>query len=242
MAYVGGMNFGEEYRYDWHDMMLSLTGPIVIKLDEDFNHTWSYAGLGGDFAAAARGAFKKKPDYKKALESGMYDMRILYTKPMQAEIFNAQIEAIKRSKKRIYMQNSYFSDARVIQELINARKRGVDVRVILPSENDNEMLGKSNMVKANMMFRNGIKIYFYPKMSHVKAAIYDNWACAGTSNFDKMSLYINSEINFGIDDPDFVEDLHNKLFLKDFAVSALMKEERELDSMDYIMSVLSAQG
>ncbi|MDR2192280.1 MAG: phosphatidylserine/phosphatidylglycerophosphate/cardiolipin synthase family protein, partial [Endomicrobium sp.] len=241
-AYTGGMNFGEEYRYDWHDMMLKITGPAVIKIDSDFNHAWSYAGAGGDFAAAVRGALKKIPNYEKNLTQDMYDLRFLYTKPMSAEIFAAQIEAIKRSKSRIYIQNSYFADARIIQELINARKRGVDVRIILPADNDVGMLAKNNMVKANLMFRNGIKIYFYPRMSHIKAAIYDDWACLGTANFDKMSLYINSEINLCASGGNFVKELDEKLFQKDFKESEIMKEALELNSGDYIMSVLSAQG
>jgi cardiolipin synthase len=241
-AYTGGMNFGEEYRYDWHDMMLKITGPAVIKIDSDFNHAWSYAGPGGDFAAALRGALKKLPNYEKDLTQGMYDLRFLYTKPMSAEIFASQIEAIKRAKSKIYIQNSYFSDARIIQELINARKRGVDVRVILPADNDVGMLAKNNMVKANLMFRNGIKIYFYPRMSHIKAAIYDDWACLGTANFDKMSLYINSEINLGVSGGNFVMELDEKLFQKDFEESEIMKEPLELNSGDYIMSILSAQG
>jgi cardiolipin synthase len=241
-AYAGGMNFGEEYRYDWHDMMIRITGPAVIKIDSDFNHAWSYAGPGGDFAAAARGALKKTPDYEKDLTGDMYDLRFLYTKPMSAEIFASQIEAIKRAKSRIYVQNSYFSDSRIIQELINARKRGVDVRVILPADNDVGMLARNNMVKANLMFRNGIKIYFYPRMSHIKAALYDDWACVGTANFDKMSLYINSEINLGVSGGSFVKDLEEKLFKEDFAESETMKKEMELSAGDYIMSVLSAQG
>ena len=241
-AYTGGMNFGEEYRYEWHDMMLRISGPAVIKLDSDFNHTWSYAGPGGDFAAAARGALKKMPDYEKGLAPDMYDLRFLYTKPMSAEIFASQIEAIKRAKSRIYIQNSYFSDARIIQELINARKRGVDVRVIIPADNDVGMLARNNMVKANLMFRNGIKIYFYPRMSHIKAAVYDDWACLGTANFDKMSLYINSEINLGISDEKFIKELDEKLFQKDFEESETMKKEMELNAGDYILSVLSAQG
>ncbi len=28
-AFVGGMNIGREYRYEWHDLMMEVTGPIV---------------------------------------------------------------------------------------------------------------------------------------------------------------------------------------------------------------------
>ncbi len=46
-AYVGGMNLGRQYRYEWHDMMVGLTGPIVGALGEGLQ-----AGLG------ARGAVR----------------------------------------------------------------------------------------------------------------------------------------------------------------------------------------
>lgn len=242
LAYTGGMNFGEEYRYFWHDMMFSLEGPIVAKLKDDFKQAWTFAGAGGDFAAAARAVFKGETDYGKKAEPDMYSIRVLYTKPASAEIFSAQIEAIRRSKKRIYIQNPYFADIRILQELVNARGRGVDVRVILPSENDNGVMKKNNIVKANIMFNNGIKVYFYPGMSHIKAGIYDGWACVGSANFDKFSLYVNGEMNLGISDPGFVEDLNNKLFMKDFAESELVTEEFDTSAVDYIMTSLAAHG
>ena len=242
LAYTGGMNFGEEYRYFWHDMMIALEGPVVDKLKDDFKQAWTFAGAGGDFAAAARAVFKARIDYKKGAAPDMYVIRLLYTKPTSAEIFNAQIEAIRRSKKRIYIQNPYFSDVRVLQELINARARGVDVRIILPSENDNGVMGRNNIVKANIMFKNGIKVYFYPRMSHIKACIYDNWACVGSANFDKFSLYVNGEMNIAVSDPRFVEDLNNKLFMKDFAESELVTRELDTSAVDYIITSLAAHG
>ncbi|HKI68901.1 MAG TPA: phospholipase D-like domain-containing protein, partial [Verrucomicrobiae bacterium] len=33
-AYLGGMNIGRQYRYEWHDMMVGLTGPIVGRLEK----------------------------------------------------------------------------------------------------------------------------------------------------------------------------------------------------------------
>jgi cardiolipin synthase len=242
IAYTGGMNFGEEYRYFWHDMMFALEGPIVAKLKDDFMQAWAFAGAGGDFSAAARAMFKPTPDYRKDFEPDMYRIRVLYTKPTSAEIYIAQVEAAKRAKKRIYIQNSYFSDVRLTQELINARARGVDVRVIFPAENDNGFMDRNNVVKANILFANGIKVYFYPRMSHIKAAIYDNWACVGSANFDKFSLFVNGEMNLGISDPGFVEDLNNKLFIKDFADSKLMEKEMDTSAVDYIMTSIAAQG
>jgi len=35
VAFVGGMNIGREYRFTWHDMMVSLQGPIAGRLARD---------------------------------------------------------------------------------------------------------------------------------------------------------------------------------------------------------------
>ena len=113
----------------------------------------------------------------------MVDVRLLYTKPSQAEIFFAQLEAIKRAKRRIYIENAYFSDDRIVGELIKARSRGVDVRVILPGENDVGIMDKNNQIMANKLWRNGVRVYFYKGMTHVKAALYDGWAVVGFGYF-----------------------------------------------------------
>jgi len=35
-AWVGGMNIGREYRYEWHDLMVELKGPVVGSLENEF--------------------------------------------------------------------------------------------------------------------------------------------------------------------------------------------------------------
>lgn len=241
LAYTGGMNIGEEYRYTWHDMMISLEGPVVGRLVKNFYESWSFAGWGGDFSAAYRKLFSKKQRDANKAEPGMVDVRLMYTKPNDPEIFHAQIEAIKRAEKRIYIENAYFSDDRIIGELIKARGRGVDVRIILPGKNDVGIMYKNNQLMANKMFRNGIRVYFYNGMSHVKAALYDGWAVIGSSNFDKMSLFINNEMSVGIDDPTFVDELETRLFEKDFADSTEMDKELELGWSYFIVDALTNQ-
>lgn len=241
LAYTGGMNFGEEYRYQWHDMMVALRGPVTGRLVKNFYETWSFNGWGGDFSAAYRKLFSKKIREENLEKPGMIDIRLLYTRPDEAQIFKAQTEAIKRARKRIYIQNAYFSDDRIVQGLIEARARGVDVRVILPSENDISIMQKNNIAMANKLWRNGIKVYFYNGMSHVKAALYDDWTIVGSANFDKMSLFINNEMSLGIDDPDFVKELETRLFEKDFKDSRLMDKEIEMNWSWQIVNALTNQ-
>jgi cardiolipin synthase len=220
IAFLGGMNIGREYRYDWHDMMMEVRGPVVEEIDWEFQRAWAHAGLFGDLGYLAS-YFKPK---KKVTNGGGYPIRLLHTRPGEAQIYEAQLEAIRSAKRYIYIQNPYFSDDEFMIELINARRRGVDVRVILSIRGDSPVMDRSNILAANAMFRRGIRVYLYPGFSHVKAAIYDGWACLGSANLDKMSLRVNRELNLATSHKPFVERLERELFLPDFEKSTEMTE------------------
>src|SRR4029079_14490995 len=52
-AWLGGMNIGREYRYEWHDLMVELTGPIVTSLAPHFQRAGAHEGLLGAAAYVA---------------------------------------------------------------------------------------------------------------------------------------------------------------------------------------------
>ena len=52
-AWMGGMNLGREYRYEWHDLMVELQGPVVASLEDEFRHDWAHESLLGDLAYVA---------------------------------------------------------------------------------------------------------------------------------------------------------------------------------------------
>ena len=94
---------------------------------------------------------------------------------------------------------------------------------------------------ANKLWNNGVRVYFYKGMSHVKAALYDGWAVVGSANFDKMSLFVNQEMSLGISDPDFVRELEERLFEKDFAQSEEMVRERKVGWASFVVGALTNQ-
>jgi len=219
-AFVGGMNIGREYRYDWHDLMMEVSGPIVDQLQHDSDKAWARASLFGDAAnliAIVRG---------KKIRSGDegYPVRALYTRNFDSEIYRAQVEAIRRSQRYILIENSYFSDDLITYELAKARQRGVDVRVILPEAGNHESLHASNQVAINTLLDNGIRVYVYPGMTHVKAAIFDGWACVGSANFDKLSLEVNKELNLATSESATVRELLDEVFIPDLAISREVTE------------------
>lgn len=234
-AFVGGMNIGREYRYDWHDLMMEVEGPVVDRLQFEFDLAWAQAGWGGDFAwavRALRGFDAMDP------ERGV-PIRVITTSVHDSELYRAQIEAIRRARNYIYIQNAYFSDDKILFELARARRRGVDVRVILSAENDSNILALSNRKTINVMLDHGIRVYAYPGMTHVKAAVYDGWACLGSANFDKLSLQINRELNLATSDPDTVQRLLARVFWPDFLEATELHEPVELDARHYLAELFA---
>jgi cardiolipin synthase len=219
-AFIGGMNIAREYRYEWHDMMVELRGPVVARLQDDFNVAWAGAGPLGD---VARFFAHLMPGTEATAEAG-YPIRVLYTRPAASEIRQAQLAAIRRAQRYIYLQNAYLTDDTFLLELVRARRRGVDVRVVIPLESDRGQLTRDNILAANALFRHGVRVYIYPGMSHIKAAIFDGWACLGSANLDQLSLRVNLETNVATSEPAAVETLRRRLFEADFKASPEMRE------------------
>jgi len=220
-AYLGGMNIGRQYRYEWHDLMVGLTGPVVGRLEKAYRKAWAHAGPLGDFAYAWVSLFEPAASRKDEMPGGI-DIRPLRTATFKAEIYHAQLEAINRAKSYIYIENAYFDDNTILRALIQARRRGVDVRVIFPAENDSGIMQTSDEMNGNALLECGARVYVYPGMTHVKAAIYDGWACLGSANFNKMSLRVGQELDVAFSDPATVDRLKKDLFETDF------KRSREL--------------
>ncbi|MGA2747800.1 MAG: phosphatidylserine/phosphatidylglycerophosphate/cardiolipin synthase family protein [Verrucomicrobiota bacterium] len=235
-AYIGGMNIGRQYRYEWHDMMIGLTGPIVGRLEKDYREAWAHAGPLGDFAYAWEWVFGRVAPRKHQITHPI-DIRPLRTSTGKMEIYLAQLQAIERARRYVYIENAYFGDDTILRALIRARQRGVDVRVIFPSKNDSGAMQVNNLVMANDLVRSGVRVYSYPGMTHVKAAIYDGWACVGSANFDKMSLRIGQELDVAFSDPATVERLKTELFERDFQRS---REVKTVESLSWFDSVIKA--
>ncbi len=235
VAFAGGMNIGREYRYIWHDLMMELRGPVVNELNNEFNKAWAHAGILGDAGYALQ---RLKPNPDSAEELG-YPLRVLHTRPSSAEIFNAQRAAIRKARKYIVIQNAYLTDDAMLYELAKARRRGVDVRIILPLVGNHGPVNKSNALAANAMMEHGIRVFVYPGMSHVKAAVIDDWACLGSANWDKLSFRTNKELNIATSHPEYVQQLLDQVFTPDFEQSVELTEPFPERWSDHLVEIVA---
>jgi phosphatidylserine/phosphatidylglycerophosphate/cardiolipin synthase-like enzyme len=237
-AWMGGMNLGREYRYEWHDLMVELQGPVVASLEDEFRHDWAHESLLGDLAYIAELARGPKKIPPSLPSDHWISMRLLPTKTAWKPFSAAVQGAIGKSQSYIYLENPYLFDKRVIVALVRARNRGVDVRVVLPRENDLKPGGRSNLVLANYLLEHGVRVYFYPGMTHVKALLVDDWACVGSANLNHLSLRVCQEHNVATSDPAFAARLKKELFEEDFSRSYELTEPLSIEWVDFLADLV----
>lgn len=236
-AYLGGMNIGREYRYEWHDMMVRVTGPVVTALQNDFNRAWRLQGGWGDWGVP----FHTYKRHRKKIRRGEIGIRILKTSAGKREIEKSVLAAIRMSRRRVYLQNSYFTSDALQRELLAAERRGVDVRMVFPEDNDSALLKAGNESVAKSLVNAGARVYMHRPFTHIKAIVVDGWACVGSANFDTLSFKINEEINIAFSDPAAVNRLVRELFQKDFRKSKLLKKKDVRDWGNKALEVVAAQ-
>ncbi|KWT87784.1 MULTISPECIES: phospholipase D-like domain-containing protein [unclassified Variovorax] len=123
--------------------------------------------------------------------------------PPAVKILHHLVPCIAR--KRIWIQNPYFlPDSEAIEALCDAAKRGVDVRVMVPSAEASDMPMVQHAAHRNfhLLLAGGVRIFEYSKcLLHQKAMTVDTaWCAIGSSNFDDRSFETNDEITLGLRD------------------------------------------
>jgi cardiolipin synthase A/B len=219
-AILGGMNIGREYFSEWHDLMVRVEGPIVPSLAREFDHAWRKAGPMGDFAL-----FDKRLPIQAERTGKGIPLRILRTDAGEGryEIHEASLLAIRAARKRIWIENPYFAHDEIIAAVQAAARRGVDVRVIIPAAGDSQIMDGGNLATAASLIGAGAKVYRYPKMTHLKVMLCDDWATLGSANIDFLSLRINRELNLSFSDGDSIRALENAVFRRDFSKSKKLR-------------------
>jgi cardiolipin synthase len=138
------------------------------------------------------------------------------------------LEAIERAQTRIWITVGYFVPDRGIRgALIDAARRGVDVRLILPERSNHPLTDALAHGMFESLLAEGIRIYLYRgEMNHAKSTTIDgSWSTVGTANLDRLSLVGNYEINIEVRDEAFAAQLEHA-FLADIDCSHEVDLER----------------
>jgi cardiolipin synthase len=114
----------------------------------------------------------------------------------------------------------------LIAALKDAAKRGVDVRIILPSSTDSWMVFNAGRSHYENLLESGVKIYERRgALLHAKTALIDGvWSTVGSTNLDWRSFLLNDEINAVILGPEFGRQMQT-MFDGDIAASDAITKE-----------------
>lgn len=219
VAFVGGLNFGDEYlgrsaeMGPWRDTHLQIVGPAVQAVQLSFLEDWFWAA-------------REVPDLNwkpRAVDGADHRVLVLPTGPADVQD-NCQLfflEALRSARERIWIASPYFvPDDQIVSALELARLRGVEVRILLPQKADHVLVHLASYGYYEMAEQAGIEIYRYqPGFLHQKVMLVDDSiATIGTANLDNRSFRLNFEISIVVWDARFAEAVEAML-REDFALS-----------------------
>jgi len=105
-----------------------------------------------------------------------------------------------------------------MEDLENAAKRGVEVKLVVPGTSDSELALEVQHSRYDDLLETGVEIYeIRDEILHSKSAVIDGvWSVIGSSNFDHRSVLFNDEVDAVVLGSDTAQGLES-LFAKDFA-------------------------
>ena len=221
IGYTGGVGIADHWRgqarnpQEWRDSHFRVEGPVVAQMQSVFLDNWMRVTgdvLHGDayFPALKPAGDLAAQMFSSSPSGGSESMQLMY------------LLAITAAKRSIDLANSYFvPDEMTIQTLVDAARRGVKVRVIVPSGHiDSEVVRKASRGSWGPMLQAGIEIAeFQPTMYHVKGLVVDGvFSSVGSTNFDNRSFRLNDEANLNVLDRDFGA-IQRRVFDQDWALA-----------------------
>jgi cardiolipin synthase len=181
---------GDKKHLPWRDTDLLIEGPVVADLQKLFFETWN----------AQKGPPATGRAYFPALErKGNAVVRAIGSTPDEpfSQIYVTLISAINSAESEILLTNAYFvPDPQLMQALIGAVARGVDVRLIVPSTSDSSLVFHAGRAHYETLLKGGVKLYERREaLLHAKTGVVDGvWATVGSTNLDWRSFLHNQEL------------------------------------------------
>ncbi|KQV84939.1 cardiolipin synthase [Massilia sp. Root351] len=233
VAFTGGINISDTYSKSspfrskakptdkkdvgWRDTHVKIEGPAVAAFQWLFIQAWTQQDSDD---------LRDADYFPNPVIAGDRIVRVLGSAPGgKFEIFKAYLLAMQEAKKSIHITMAYFvPDQQTMDALTAAARRGVDVRLVLPSVSDSGLVWHAGRAKYDELLEAGVKIHELKlAVLHAKTAVIDGvWSTVGSTNLDTRSFLHNSEVSvivmgdsFGAEmERAFQEDLRNSTEVK----------------------------
>ncbi|GLO41590.1 MULTISPECIES: cardiolipin synthase ClsB [Pseudomonas] len=208
-AFIGGINYSADHLGDFgpmakQDYAVEVVGPVVAQVHASSKRLMS--------------PVLQPPSAVRPLTEPAGTCTAVLVerdnKVRSTDIEAHYLQAFRSARRRIVVANAYFFPGyRLMRELRNASRRGVEVRLILQGQPDMRWVRALSRLLYNYLLRDGVAIHEYcQRPLHGKVALVDDeWATVGSSNLDPLSLSFNLEANLFIRDRDFNQQLNQHL-------------------------------
>ena len=207
-AFVGGMNIragfvGPDGARDTH---FRVTGPVVADIlavaAEDWHFETGEVLLGPEWRVRIDDAAPGAGTAIRAVISGP-DTHIETNHRLLLGAFSV-------AERSIRLVSPYFlPDTTFIAALNTAARRGVEVDVIVPAQNNLAIVARAMMGQFDQILREGCRVHLSSgPFDHSKLMVIDRqWCFIGSSNLDSRSLRLNFEIDLEVFDRDLAEQI-----------------------------------
>ncbi|NBB35439.1 cardiolipin synthase ClsB [Pseudomonas sp. BC115LW] len=216
IAFIGGINFSADHLADFgpeakQDYAVQVEGPAVV----DIHH---FALVQSGRPDKARSGWLRRKHRRSELAFSDHDgqVRLVYrdNRDHPRDIEDVYLQVLRSAQRRVIIANAYFFPGyRLLREIRNAARRGVEVRLILQGQPDMLVAKLAARLTYDYLQQSGVKIYEYcDRPLHGKVALVDeDWSTVGSSNLDPLSLSLNLEANVLIRDRAFNRELGERL-------------------------------
>ncbi len=206
IGFTGGVGISDLWSGDaqdpshWRDTHFRVEGPVVAQMQAVFLDNWikvTGAVLHGpdyfpELAPAGKAAAQM---FSSSPAGGSESMQLMY------------LMSITAARSTIDLSSAYFvPDELTSNALVEAMKRGVKLRVVVPGPHiDSETVrSASRAVWGPLLAAGAVIAEYQPTMFHCKVMIVDRLLTSvGSTNFDNRSFRLNDEATLNIIDADF---------------------------------------
>ncbi len=218
VAFAGGFCLGVEWagteeEPPWRDTGLEVRGPAAAHAARAFERIWSEEGdpvpeeVEADPAATPR--------------AGDCSVWLIEGEPWRARVQRTLQFVAASVRRRLWITDPYFVAPRSLADALTAAARqGVDVRILVPANNNWPIVGSLSRGGYRPLLEAGVRLFEWQgPMIHAKTSVADGmWCRVGSSNLNAASLLGNWEIDVGVMDASLAGQLEG-LFLADLASS-----------------------
>jgi cardiolipin synthase len=237
----GGMNLSDAYMgaddgsKRWEDLMYTLKGPSVDDFYAIFHNDWVYATKEEEDPIFIHDAHHDGEQIVQVVPSGP-DI------PKDA-LYETLLNAIYNAEERIWIVTPYFiPDDNMVQALVIAQHKGVDVKLITPKKSDHFFADMGRSPYMRELDEIGVDVVLYEgEMLHAKAILFDSvGGMVGSVNLDNRSLFLNYEVVTFVYAERFIESIESwmeGLMLK--SSRGMNKPSKFREALENVMKVFA---